>query len=478
MFFQALKTPGIAHVSYILGSDGDALVVDPRRDVDVYLEVLQARGLRLRYVLQTHRQEDFIEGTAELSRRTGAPVVAGKHPISGYADLQLGEHERFHLGSLTLMALHTPGHTPESTSYAVFLDPHHSEAWGVFTGDALFAGETGRTDLTDAERTGENAGHLYDALHRKVLPLGDAALVLPAHGTGSVCGGHIADRDLTTLGIERRENPVFRLGRVDFIQHKLGERLPRPPHFKRMEVLNLTGGHPLARAPCDVPMLSPRDFAESSRGGLVIDAREPEAFVGGHIPGTLSLWPGGLPVFGGWVARQDVPVHLVLPEGADAAQAVLSLARIGIDRVEGILAGGFGAWRNAGMPIGSAGTLTPVELHVHAPSYQVLDVREPGEFEGGHIQDARHVYVGELEERLPEVGLRPEESVAVVCSTGYRSGLAASLLLRNGFRRVSNLLGGMTAWKRLDLPVEPGPSRPGPWFVGAEEARTAAPPPY
>lgn len=461
MFFQAIQTPGLAHVSYVLGDDGEALVVDPRRDLDIYLEVLHAQGLRLRYVLMTHRQEDFVLGTTALALLTGARIVAGKHPITGYVDLQMGERERLQLGRLSLLALHTPGHTPESFSWAVFLDSHPKHAWGVFTGDALFAGETGRTDLSDPERTYENAALLYDSLHREILPLGDQALVFPAHGAGSVCGSHIDDRAPTTLGIERHRNPVFVLGRDDFIAHKLRERLPRPPYFTRMEELNLRGGSPLDRDPRTVPPLPPRAFQEASRDGLVIDAREPEAFAGGHLPGSLNIWMKGLSTFGGWVADIGTPIFLVMPEGMGPEQAVLSLARIGIDRVEGVLAGGFGAWRNAGLPIERNATLTPNELHEHAARYQLLDVRDTSEFESGHIPGAHHAYVGQLEELLPGLGLRPEVPVAVTCGVGYRAGLATSILLRHGFQNVSNLLGGMTAWKKLELPVEEGAPHPG-----------------
>lgn len=471
MFFQAIKTPGIAHVSYVLGSDGEALVVDPRRDIDVYLDTLQAQGLRLRYVLQTHRQEDFVLGMKALAQLTGARTVAGKHPITGYAGLQLGERERLQLGRLSLLTLHTPGHTPDSFSWAIFLDSHPTLAWGVFTGDALFAGETGRTDLFHPEDTYDNAALLYDAIHREVLPLGEQALVFPAHGAGSVCGGSIDDRDWTTLGIERHHNPVFVLGREEFIARKLRERRPRPPYFTHMEALNLQGGLPLAREPRAIPMLSPRDFQQASQDWLVIDAREPESFAGGHLPGSLNIWSDELPRFGGWMARPDAPVFLVLPEGLDPRQAVLSLARIGIDRVEGILAGGFGAWRETGLPIERSATLTPLELQEQAERYQTLDVREISEFEEGHIQNARHAYVGELEERLPGLGLDPEAPVAVTCNTGHRSGLATSILLRHGFHDVSNLLGGVTAWKKLDLPmVEGPPPRPSP-VPGAEEPR-------
>lgn len=480
MFFQAIKTPGLAHVAYVLGSEGEGLVVDPRRDIDVYLDVLHAQGLRPRYVLQTHRQEDFVLGTAEFARRTGARVVAGMHPINGYVDMQLGERERLHLGGLTLVALHTPGHTPESFSYAVFLEPHHTLAWGVFTGDALFAGETGRTDLPAVERTHENAALLFDALHQKVLPLGDQALVFPAHGAGSVCGSGIAERELTTLGYERQRNPVFTLSRGDFIQRKVHERLPRPPYFSWMEAVNLQGGLAPAREPRTVPLLPPREFQRASEGWPVIDAREPEAFAGGHIPGALSIWRNGLPVFTGWVAQHDAPVFLVLPEEADTAEAVRALARVGIDKVDGILAGGFGAWRSAGLPMERHSTLTPEELNEHKERFQVLDVREISEFEEGHIPGARHAYVGELEERLSRLSLRTDAPVAVTCSVGHRAGLATSMLLRRGFQSVFNVLGGMTAWRKLDLPVREGPPEPvesAPEQVEREVEQVAPPSP-
>ncbi|QQR42754.1 MBL fold metallo-hydrolase [Myxococcus xanthus] len=457
MYFQAIKTEGLAQITYILGSDGEALVVDPRRDIDVYLDVLRRQELRLRYVLQTHRQEDFVEGTSALARSAGAQVVAGRHPITGHADVRMGERERLHLGALTLVALHTPGHTPESMSWAVYLDPHHAQAWGVFTGDALFAGETGRTDLAAPERVYENAALLFDSLHQKVLPLGDQTLVFPAHGAGSVCGSGIADRELTTLGFERLHNPVFTYSRSDFIQRKVQERLHRPSYFSRMEEVNLRGGVPLSADSSAIPFLEPKRFQWESHSGLVLDVREPESFAGGHIPGSLNVWMQGLSVFSGQMAQPGTPLFLVLPAHADSKEAVLALARVGLDQVAGILTGGFGAWRNAGLPIESSGTLTPEALFSQLEGFQVLDVRERSEFERGHILSARRAYVTELEECLSELGLREDHPVAVVCSTGHRSGLATSILLRNGFQQVSNVLGGMSAWRRLELPVRTGP---------------------
>jgi hydroxyacylglutathione hydrolase len=460
MYFQRVKTPGIAHVAYVLGNKGQAVIVDPRRDIDEYLRIAREQKLSIDYVIETHRQEDFVLGSAELARVTGAKIVNGRGELFGHGDIRLGDGEDFSFGGLRLRALHTPGHTPESMSYAAFVEEAPERAWGVFTGDALFIGETGRTDLPDRKKTGENAGLLYDAVHQKILPLGDQILLLPAHGAGSVCGGNIAERDQSTLGLERTYNPVFVKSRADFVKAKIKERIPRPPYFSLMERLNLKGGAPLPRRANEVPVVSSKTLDSELRGeAIVIDAREPEAFAAGHIPKSYSIWAGGLPVFGGWVAGPSTPIYLVLPSMDAADEAFLALARIGVDGIEGVLAGGFDAWRNAGLPVAHSGAITPRELEKQIGKTQVLDVREDTEFEEeGHIPHASHLYVGYLEEHLDRVKPRLDKKrpVAVTCSVGHRASLAVSILRKMGFEQVHNLLGGMTAWYALGLPKEKG----------------------
>ena len=459
MFFQKLKTPGIAHVSYVLGEKEAAIVVDPRRDVDAYLRLAHENSLQIRFILETHRQEDFVIGSRELARLTGAKIVTFDHGLFGHSDIRLQDGEELQLTGLKVRALHTPGHTPESTCYAVYLDEAPTLAWGAFTGDTLFVGEAGRTDLTDPLKTGEHAIQLLDSIRHKLLPLGDQTLVWPAHGSGSVCGGNIAERDESTLGLERMTNPAFQLTQEEFVAAKLRERIPRPPYFTLMEKLNLEGGAPLAKPYTSIPWLPPKKFASEMKQGLVLDARNPEAFAGGHVPESLSLWLKGLAVFGGWVATETTAVYLVLDDASDAEGAILSLARLGIDRVEAVLAGGFDAWRDAGLPISYSETIAPRELQAAHSEYAVLDVRDDMEFEDeGHIEGASHLYVGYLEDHLKRVApsLREKSSVAVVCSVGHRAGLAASILRRHGFARVANLLGGMTAWEHLKLPVSKG----------------------
>ncbi len=462
MFFQRVKTPGIAHAAYVIGEGGEAAVVDPRRDVDEYLRVARENKLTIAYVIESHRQEDFVLGSAELARITGAKVVNGRHELFGHGDIRLADGEDLALGKLRLRALHTPGHTPESMCYAVFIPDSPDRAWGVFSGDALFIGETGRTDLPDPKKTGENAALLYDGIHAKLLPLGDQTLLHPAHGAGSVCGGNIADRDESTIGLERRYNPVFTKSRAEFIRSKIEERIPRPPYFATMEKVNLRGGIPVARPPNEIPLLQPKKMAREIGDGVVLDAREPEAFAAGHIPHSYSVWAAGLPVFGGWIAGPSTPVFLVLSKVDDLEAAVLSLARIGIDDIAGVLAGGFDEWRDEGMPVARSGAIAPRDLEGRIGNVRVLDVREDDELEReGHIPGASHLYVGYLEKHVHEIEppLRKSEHVAVTCSVGHRASLAASILRRQGFEHVDNLLGGMTAWTKLELPTEKGRRR-------------------
>jgi hydroxyacylglutathione hydrolase len=462
MFFRKIKTPGLAHNAYLLGDKEEAILVDPRRDLDEYLALAREEGLVIKYIVETHRQEDFVIGSRELAELTGAKIVSLDHPLFGHSDIRMADGEKLRAGSLTLQALHTPGHTPESTCYAVALEQAPERTWGVFTGDTLFIGETGRTDLADRRKTRENAGHLYDSVHRKLAPLGDQALLWPAHGAGSVCGGNIAPYDDSTMGFERATNPVFTKSREAFIEAKLRERIPRPPYFSLMEKVNLKGGLPLAKRASAVPLLPPKQFASEMKQGMVIDTREPEAFAGGHIPGSYGVWLEGLGVFGGWLANQATRVFLVLPSIDELDTALLALQRLGVDTIAGVLAGGFDAWRDAGQPIACSGTISARELAGARDRHVVLDVRDDTEFEDeGHIAGAHHLYVGYFESKLDELRaiLRSGAEIAVACSVGHRAGLAASILRRRGYDRVKNVLGGMTAWNKLGLPTEKGAER-------------------
>ena len=294
---------------------------------------------------------------------------------------------------------------------------------------------------------------LYDSVHRKIEPLGDQALLFPAHGSGSACGGNISDRDDSTLGIEKSTNPVFIKSRQEFIDHKLAEKMGRPPYFRHMERVNLLPGRPL-KTPPTYHVLQPNDFGKRLEEGLVIDTRSPEAFAGAHIRASYNIWLEGLPAFAGWIADENSRIFLVVNDLRSMELAIKSLARIGIDSVEGVLTSGIDAWRDQGLPIEMSGTISAKDAAARLKQGRVavLDVRDQYEWDEMHIPGAIHQFVGNLEDRLPQIA--KDEEVIVHCSVGHRSGIATSILKRHGFTRVYNMLGGITAWKKLDLPLK------------------------
>lgn len=446
MFFQRIKTPGLAHNAYLIASNSVGIIVDPRRDVDEYLKLASENGIAIKYILETHRQEDFILGSRALKESIGAQIIGGEHKHFKYCDIKLHDGQVYQIEDLTIKALHTPGHTPESMSYAVYLKDQNA-CWAVFTGDALFVGETGRTDLPDKNKNAKNAALLFDVLNTKVLPLGPQALIFPAHGSGSVCGENIAEYDESTLGFEATYNPAFILTREEFIESKINERIPRPPYFTLMEEINVNGGTALEKNYHSVKIMGPKEFSEECKKGIILDTRLPEAFAGGHIPGSYSIWLEGLPVFGGYIAQRDTKIYLVLERPQDMEKAFLYLTRIGMDNIEGAIAGDFEEWRNVGLPVEFSETTAPAQFSEQKDLYFILDVREVSEFEEeGHIPGAVNCHVGSLGEFLDQNPItRP---TVVTCSVGHRASLAVSILLKKGYKNVTNLLGGMTAWRR------------------------------
>ncbi|MDO6428755.1 MBL fold metallo-hydrolase [Thalassotalea sp. 1_MG-2023] len=454
MKLQRIETPGIAHYAWLLADGGEALLVDPSRHVQKYLDAAREMGTRITHIAETHRQEDFVMGSSWLAKRTGARIFNGNFDTFGHGDVRLEDNDTFHVGDLCIRALHTPGHTPESMCYAVYEDEHTDIAWAVFTGDTLFFGDTGRSDLPNENESVKNAGRIYDSVHNKLANLGDTALVLPAHGPGSVCGSGMAERSWSTLGDEKTYNNVFKLSREEFAKKKGGERIPRPPYFRNMEKINLKGGLPPTNRNGDVPLLTVETFAKSIEEKCIYDTRLPEAFLGGHIHDSYSIWQGGLPVFGGWFAEADTPIYLVTNDNNNIDNSVRHLSNIGFDNVRGALSGGFESWRNAGNKWQSCNGISPQALLEVSPPLQVLDVREIDEFESGHIKNAVHCYVGYLNNRIAELPFDKEQTIVVTCGVGHRAGIGVSILLKAGFKDVRNLLGGMKAWSALGLPVD------------------------
>ena len=316
MFLEAIRSEGLSHLSYIIGNGRQAAVIDPRRDCGIYVDIAHRNGARITSIFETHRNEDYVIGSQELARRTGAAIYHGKALSFAYGN-PVSEGDRFDLGGLILSVLETPGHTYESISIAVQDPAFSDEAVGVFTGDALFVGDVGRTDFFPEEQE-KMAGLLYDSIFQKLLPLGDHVILYPAHGAGSVCGGGIAAREFSTLGYERRHNPALQCtDRAAFVARKAGERHYRTPYFRKMEQLNLHGNAPeMPSVPQPAPM-SVTAFAEAMSGGMVaIDVRSPEGFAGAFIPGSIAMPLDMVPAYAGWFLTYGEPIGIVAGTGA------------------------------------------------------------------------------------------------------------------------------------------------------------------
>lgn len=453
MIFERIKSAGIAHNSYLIGSGSQAAVIDPRRDCQVYIDLAQQHGLKIKHIFETHRNEDYVIGSIELNILTNAEIYHGTGLEWKYGHT-LKDGQEFNIGKLRLKAIHTPGHTDESTSYAL-TDPDSGEATVmVFTGDALFVGDVGRTDLYGPKEAPRLAAKLYDSIFNKLLPLGEGVILCPAHGGGSVCGLNIANRDQSTLGIEKAQNPLLQLSREEFIKRKVAELPERPYYFTQMEKYNLEGPPLLGCMPLPSP-LTPAEFKQAmEKGAVVVDTSEPAAFGGAHIKGAYSIWLEGLPVFGGWVLPYDKPVLLVLEDEAHLEKAVRYLIRAGYDRIIGYLKGGTEGWYNAGLSLESLPLLSVHQLKDKLDRDEqllVLDTRGQEEWDSGHIKGALHIYVGYLEEKLAQVPR--DKPVAVICNVGHRAGLGASILLRAGYPQVYNVLGSVKAWVAAGYPV-------------------------
>ena len=453
MIFERIKSEGIAHNSYFIGSGSDAAVIDPRRDYQIYIDVAQQHGLKIKHIFETHRNEDYVIGSVELNGITGAEIYHGPGLDWKYGNT-LKDGQVFQIGNMKLTAIHTPGHTDESVSYALTDLPSGKAVVMVFTGDALFVSDIGRTDLYGPEEAPRLAAELYNSIFDKLLPLGDGVILCPGHGAGSVCGLNIADRDEGTLGIERIQNPVLQMSRDDFIKYKVAEKPERPHYFSQVEKYNLEGPPLLGCMPLPSP-LTPAEFKEEmEKGAVVVDTSEPAAFGGAHINGAYSVWLEGLPVFAGWVLSYNKAIVLVLEDESHLQRAVRYLIRAGYDQIVGYLKGGTEGWYNAGFPTESLCLLSVHELKSRidrAEELVILDTRRQNEWESGHIEGALHIYVGHLEERLAEVPT--DKPVAVICNVGHRAGLGASILLRAGLTNVYNVLGSVKAWVAAGYPV-------------------------
>jgi hydroxyacylglutathione hydrolase len=455
---QRFEIPGLAQYSYVVSSEGKAVVIDAMRDIDRYLAYASEQGLRITHVVETHIHADFAAGSTALAEATGAELALsaydqGEHYQYAMPHRALRNGEWLEIGALRLQALHTPGHTPEHLSFVLF-DKKRSESEPValFSGDFLFVGSLGRPDLLGEEAKRGLAHELFCSLHERIAYIPDSVQVYPGHGAGSFCGSGISERAETTLGYERRTNLFLQLKESVFIAEILASVPPMPRYYPRMKEINAKGAPNVTNLPGNTSF-SPKDLEARLQQGdvVVLDLRSPEAFGGAHIPGALNIGAGqNLSLWAGWMLDPSKEIVLVNDCGDDEASR-RGLVRVGIDRILGHLAKGMPAWIDAGLSFARTTQLSADEVLQNALESQIVDVRSESEWKAGHIADAKHIPLGDLVTRMNE--LSTQRPVTIVCGSGYRSSIAASVLAQHGFANVSSMNGGMIAWRRREFPV-------------------------
>lgn len=458
--------PGLAIASYIVGDEksGEAAVIDPTRHVEEYIAFAKDHDLHIRHIIETHVHADFVCGSRELKARLDdEPTIhcsayGGEDWTQPYADQHVKEGDTLEFGTVRLGFQHVPGHTPEHIAVLLFDTSRSGETpWVMFTGDFLFVGDVGRPDLLGEKAKQELAHELYTSVFERIIDLPDITEIFPAHGSGSLCGKAIGSRRSSTLGYERLYNGALQKKPEEQWVHDLLEDMPlSPPYFKRMKQVNKEG--PAIIGP-ELPGLkrwqAKKIYERVCDKCLIVDVRSKEAFAAAYIPNAINIPLGSnLPTWAGWVLPYDRPILLVVDQPSQVEEVVTHLLRVGFDDVQGYLEGGLEAWETAGLPLARLHTLSVHDLHEKlqkSGSLTVLDVRTDKEWEEGHIDGALHIHGGTLQDRIGEIP--KDKPVAVVCGSGYRASIAASFLRRDGLESVSNVLGGMSAWKAAKLPT-------------------------
>ncbi|MDF2581649.1 MAG: beta-lactamase domain protein [Mycobacterium sp.] len=442
----------LSHASYLIGDEttGRAVVVDPQRDVSEYLTDAQDMGMAIELVIETHFHADFLSGHLELAKATGAKIVYSSVAETEFESMGVGDGERYSLGEVTLEFRHTPGHTPESMSIVVYEHAHDEVPYGVLTGDALFIGDVGRPDLLASIgfTREELADKLYDSLHNKLMTLPDATRVYPAHGAGSACGKNLSTDLWSTMGEQKEANYALRApDKATFMDLVTAGQPPAPSYFVYDAILNRKDRELLDETKMPAPMTYEQVLAALGRGAVLVDGRGPEDFALGHLRRAINIGlEGRYAEFAGSVLPTDVDIVLFTEPGQEL-EGKNRLARIGFDRVIGYLDKPFEVMFSHRDAVQVASRLTAKAFDQRAAELidlQVVDVRNPGEVEAGTIPHAIAIPVGQLPSRLSE--LDPAKPTVVYCAGGYRSSVAASLLRRNGFGDVSDILGGYGAW--------------------------------
>jgi len=455
MKFEMVLSEGIAANSYFIASETKAVVIDPRRDVEIYLQLAQEYNVTIEAIFNTHRNEDFVNGSLQLAHHTTAAIYHGE-PLPFKYGTPVKDGDSFTFEDLTFSVLATPGHTPESISIVVTTRENPKKPYMVFTGDTLFSRDVGRIDFCrNAIKQRKAAEWLYESLFSKLLTLDDGTIVLPAHGSGSICGGNITGLPFTTIGYEKQTNPLLQLSKEDFIEYKAKERFEIAPNMSYLEKINLEGPPILTFSAVNPRALTVAEVKEAQqKGAQILDIREPESFAGGHIPGSISIWKNGLPTFALWMLEYNKSIVIIKSTHQDLTKALNFLIRLGFDNVVGYLRG-FRNWYMEGEKFQKTQVWSVHELNDHLgdPNLFLLDVRTAHSVqEHGQIKGSNHIYLGNLPEELTKVP--QDKKIAVYCDSGFKTFTAISYLLQKGYKDVVGIFGSMKAWLNAGCPLE------------------------
>jgi hydroxyacylglutathione hydrolase len=461
MYFKQFYLGCLAHASYLIGSEGEAAVVDPQRDVGQYIEEAEANGLRIGYVIETHLHADFVSGHRELAARTGAEIVFGEKAAAKFPHRAVRDGDEIELGKVALRIIETPGHTPESISILVIDTEVSPQPLKVLTGDTLFIGDVGRPDLAGAQGYTPQimAELMYDSLHEKLLKLDDSVEVYPAHGAGSMCGRNISQETSSTIGEQKKFNYALKpMLKEEFVRLMTTDLPEAPAYFSRDAEINRTGAEVMDTLPRPVALSAVEIVQLAGQGHVVLDVRSAAEFGAGHVPGAINIGLGGqFAMWAGSLITLTTPLVVIAESVEKVDEAVMRLARVGIESVKGYLDGGMLAWREAGLEAATVPQISVDDLNnliTTEAELQVLDVRRPPEYESGHVPRAAAAPLAILKERIPDLRLDPAKPTAVICAGGYRSSAATSILEQHGFTDLRNVTGGTSAWISAGFAVE------------------------
>ena len=456
MFIKQFYTNCLSEAAYYIESEGVAVVIDPLRDIDAYLNLAKERNAKIAFIFETHFHADFVSGHIDLGKRTGAPVVYGPGAKTSYTIHSAADGEIISFGKVSIEVIHTPGHTLESTCF--LLKDENGKPNAIFTGDTLFVGDVGRPDLSSGNMSSEDlAAIMYDTIQNKLLPLEDHIIVYPAHGPGSSCGKNMGPDTFSTIGDQKKTNYALQpQSKEDFIKAVTNGLSAAPVYFAVNARINQMGYDDVNEVvEKGTAKLSINEFKSlsSDSDAIILDTRKATTFTEGFIPGSISIGLEGR--FAEWAGNMlsfDNPIILVTDEGKEE-ESVVRLARVGFDKMKGCLNGGFEAWRNAGEPIDMIVDVEADELIMDIPhdnNLLVVDVRKENEFADGHLDNAMNLPLHEMTDIVQLAQFEDNQNLYIHCAGGYRSVIAASLLKRQGVNNLRNILGGWAEIKKQE----------------------------